>query len=89
MAEKREIKREIFALYSTVNARKKFFEFNYEKMALALMRHLNEIFQKVREKSIDLFEKGLEETLRKRRHQDARLGKLPERQKHCKLFLFR
>ena len=81
--DKREIKSEILALYATVHLRLKTSEYNYEKMAKKLAKDLQRIYLKIQEKGIDIFERGIEESIRKRRHQDRVVTRLPEGQKQC------
>ena len=73
------ISKKISKIFSKLN----YFEYNYEKMATKLMKNLQRIFIKIKEKDIDIFEKGLEEMFKKRRHQDGLKTKLPEAHKDC------
>ena len=84
--EKKEIKKEIFALYALVFSRLNYFEFNYEKMASKLIKNLQRIYRKINDKNIDIFEKALAETFKKRRHQEGLNTKLPEAHRDCKEF---
>jgi tRNA C32,U32 (ribose-2'-O)-methylase TrmJ len=81
---KKELKREIFALYSTVFMQMKIYEYNYEKMGKQLIKNLQRIYSKIQFKNIDLFERGLEDLFKKTRHKDGTVTKLPEGHKSCK-----
>ena len=83
---KKELKKEIFGLYSTVHMRMKIYEYNYERMSKQLIKNLKTIYTKIQYKNIDLFEKGLEEIFKKRRHKEGIVTKLPEGHKHCNQF---
>jgi hypothetical protein len=61
------------------------YDYNYEKMSLNLIRNLNKIYETILIKDIDIFERGVEETIKKQRHQEGAIIKLPEGQKQCKI----
>ena len=81
---KSEMQSEILNLYSTVHFRRQMFEYKYEKMCAKLIQHLLDIYDSILVKEIDLFERGVEDCIRKQRHQEGVIIKLSEGQKKCK-----